>query len=75
MDEPTCIESAAILMAVEVLLPHSERSNVDKMIKAGGDAMTVAKHYELPAQMVSCYLHSNYSTLAEKATQTLAKKA
>jgi hypothetical protein len=44
------------------------------MIKNEGDVMTVAKHYQLPAQMVSTYLHNNYADLAEKVAQGLARK-
>jgi len=62
-------EHAAIVIAIEVLLPHSERQNVNKMIQNKGDAMTVAKHYLLPAQMVSYYLHNNYSDMADKAAK------
>ena len=69
MNQAASSEYAAILMAIEVLLPHSERTNVDKIIKNNGDAMTIAQHYLLPAQMVSCYLHGNYSGIAEKVAQ------
>jgi Zn-dependent peptidase ImmA (M78 family) len=74
MDQATSIEHAAIVMATEVLLPHCERPNVNKMISGGGDAMTVAKHYQLPAQMVSNYLQGNYAALAEAVAQKLAAK-
>lgn len=73
-DTPTTIEGAAILMAVEMLLPHSERPNVTKMIQNGGDAMVVAKRYQLPAQMVSLYLHDNYADLANKVAEEMTKK-
>jgi hypothetical protein len=74
-DQATSIEGAAILMAIEVLLPHSERPNVNKMLEKGGDVMAIAKHYQLPAQMVSCYLHVNYADLAEKTSKDLDAKA
>jgi hypothetical protein len=75
MDEAASSEEAAILMAIEVLLPHSERPNVSKMTKNKSDAiMTIANHYLIPAQMVPTFLHSNYSDISEKVAQNLAAK-
>ena len=75
MDQAASSEQAAILMAIEVLLPHSERPNIDKMIKDGRDAKDIAKYYLLPAQMVSSYLHGNYADLVEKMAKRLASDA
>jgi Zn-dependent peptidase ImmA (M78 family) len=69
-DQPATSEQAAIVMAIEVLLPYSERKSVNGMISKGG-VMEIAKHYRLPAQMVPVYLSHTYTTLAEEATKAL----
>jgi hypothetical protein len=62
-------EQATILMAIEILLPHIEREKVNQMIANGGNALSIAKHYLLPEQMVSLYLDIAYSTLMDKAVR------
>jgi hypothetical protein len=66
-------EQATVLMAIEILLPHRERANVNKMLAEGGDTLTVAKHYLLPEQMVSLYLDSNYSSFMKKVLESYMK--
>jgi len=68
-DHAASSEQATILMAIEILLPHRERANVDKMIANGGNALSIAKHYVLPEQMVSFYLDKSYATSMDKATK------
>lgn len=68
-DHAASSETATILMAIEILLPHSEREKVNKMISKGATARTIAETYKLPEQMVSYYLSPGYSKFMEKTTK------
>jgi Zn-dependent peptidase ImmA (M78 family) len=67
-------EQATVLMAIEILLPHSEREEVNRIITKGGNALAVAKHYLLPEQMVSLYLDTTYAAIMKKAYQDFPKQ-
>lgn len=68
-DAAVASEHAAVVMAIEVLLPHSERSNVDNMISKGADHQAIAKKYRIPAQMVAYYLQPGYISHMDKASK------
>jgi hypothetical protein len=72
-DHPASSEEAAVLMAIEMLLPHSERNNVNNLIASGCTGKDIAKHYLLPEQMVSLYLDKEYSADLDKAVEEFKK--
>jgi hypothetical protein len=59
-------DSSTRLMALEILLPHHQRGNVDAMLKSGKTTHEVACHYRLPEDWVRIYLSPGYATLMDK---------
>jgi hypothetical protein len=59
-------EQCALLMAVEALLPHSERSNVAKVLAGGGTELDVAANYLIPEVMVKFYLGPAYRDMMDR---------
>lgn len=78
-DHAASSEQATILMAIEILLPHSERDRVLKLMEKGATKRQIAQMYRLPEQFVSYYLERSYAASMEKATKLFqepdAKKA
>jgi len=72
-DHAASSEQATILMAIEVLLPQSERENVTKMMSKGANTLDIAKHYLLPEQMVSVFLDRHYAALMAEVTKDFDK--
>jgi Zn-dependent peptidase ImmA (M78 family) len=72
-DHAVSSEQATILIAIEVLLPHSERKKVEKTIGGGGNALDVAKYYLLPEQMVAAYLDRHYAAFMDEVTKEFDK--
>lgn len=73
-DHIASTESCTVYMALEVLLPHSERKNVEKMILEGKTNLDVAILYRVPELMVGLFLNSAYASMMEKAYEAAGKK-
>ncbi|MGC3960410.1 MAG: hypothetical protein QM813_21525 [Verrucomicrobiota bacterium] len=67
LDEVASTEQVAVLMALEILLPHSERTNVDVLIANGKSLREIAEKYRIPLHMLQFYLTPSYSKLIEHA--------
>lgn len=53
-------ETCTIFMAVEILLPHSEREVVKRYINEGLTHLDVARIYRVPVVMLKIYLNEHY---------------
>jgi hypothetical protein len=62
-DHKASTESCTIFMALEVLLPHSERPKIEKILTSGGQILDVATLYRVPSQIVRAYLSPEYAKL------------
>jgi Zn-dependent peptidase ImmA (M78 family) len=60
-------EVAAMLMALEVMLPHSERASIEGKLNSGATVLDVATAYRVPQQQVVLYLSPNYTKLMDSA--------
>ncbi len=57
-------EQQAVLMAIELILPHTCREDVEKMAAAGSSALEIAIAYRVPQKVVENYLNSGYKKMA-----------
>jgi len=64
-------ETLTMFMALEILLPNSERQTIQKMLENNGDVMSVATKYRIPVQFVRMYLVDKYSKLMDEAYRVL----
>lgn len=60
-------ETVTVFMALEILLPHSERKAVIEMVDGGEDVMKVAEKYRIPVQFVRLFLTEVYCKLMDDA--------
>ena len=61
-------------MALEVLLPHSERPNVEKMLADKKTNLEVATFYRIPELMVGLFLNPGYAEMMESSYKAAGKK-
>ena len=73
-DRIASTEQSTIYMALEILLPHSERANVKKMLADGKAELDIAKAYLLPVQFLKIYLSEDYASLMDKAYQVADRR-
>jgi Zn-dependent peptidase ImmA (M78 family) len=66
-DHISSTETCTVFMALEVLMPHSEREKVNRMMQEGGSVLDVATYYRVPSQMVGLYLNEEYVRMMKEA--------
>ena len=57
-------------MAVEVLLPHSERERIEHQLSNNTDRIEIAKYYRLPQAMLALYLSPSFKAWMDIAYKT-----
>jgi hypothetical protein len=73
-DHIASTETCTVYMALEVLLPHSERPNVEKMIADKKSNLDVATFYRIPELMVGLFLNQGYAAMMESSYKAAGKK-
>lgn len=66
-DHAASCDQSTILMALEILLPHSERTTIMEMISKGSNPLDIAQHYKVPQNLVRVYLSPKYQKSVEIA--------
>jgi hypothetical protein len=60
-------EEVTVFYAIEILLPHSERGNVEQMLADGRSPREIASKYLVPEVMVNLYLAQHYKDVMSRA--------
>lgn len=59
-------EQHAVLMAMELILPHSCRDEIEGMHRSGFSTLKIATEFRVPERVVENYLRDDYKKLASE---------
>lgn len=67
-------DQALQIFSIEILLPRSEKPEIERMVSEGSTYLEIARHYKVPAKVVELYLSANYQRLHAAASALTPKK-